>query len=1011
MADIPLDAAGASTDAQQQSITPDPQAALQSSPPPTQAPTDVAAPAPDPTAVNIYDITGKQPVMGTIAPEEVTEAVASGKYSPPTGAPVDVISPDGTRGTMDPSEAHEAFKNGYRYATPVDYQKEQYQDQGLAATAEAGARGVLGPIATGAERMLGVSGKDILGREQAHPGLAAAGEIGGLGASMLTGVGEGKLLEMAGDAAAHGIGATSTVGKIGSAIVKGAAENAIYSGGDSASKMIAGDPNTTVQTAIINAGLSGLIGGTISGGIGTVSPLWKAVHGDATGSLLKSISDRLGGVEGEAIKTPIDDAIIASGIDLPPALRAAATDDPQLKEWASKLSQTDVNKAGKSFQKDIAATYGQAQEQAAQALGKNLDEIPAKGEVSDYDTGKNIGETLAKEYQTKLTPMANEFEAIKGKYKDAPLIPDGIKDNGGLLDMSNPYAPKPIPNERTPGTISTLSDQLGQLANKEGWIGAKNDIENELGRVMAKLPKLEKVSDISELMTQVGNNTKSTLPFGQQTPLSRAGQMIKGVLQNSEELTARQHLGEQAPELIDRYDAARKAYRGQAQLKEALDDRLHIGGSISGFGKGLTNMAKTDAETMLKRLSGRGDADLLNLMQKEFPETAAKIGDYHRSSLLSAAKDGDGLSVQKLRTALSKMSPELRAFSVTPESAAKIDSIGTVMDALKDPTHNWSNTARTAQKLNRGSLGSALGFITAMTGHASAGVSLLLGKLAELTQQEAPDAVRYSLMKFLGSKGGAHGPAFKATVDLMHNAIKGDNLATKAAQSLFKSGVKVLPAHLVTSDTDRSRLEKHLKNVQKNQASLTATGQDLAHFMPDHGTAAASVAANASTYLNSLRPSQDTANPLDSKPAVTKAQQATYNNALNIAHQPLSVISKIKDGTITSTDITHLNAMYPALLPHLQSKVMTAMTEHVDKGETIPYRNRLGISLFLGQPLDSTMTPQGIMGAQPTPVPPMQQQTASGGMKNKKGSKALDKAPNQYKTALQSAESDRADRS
>ena len=77
------------------------------------------------------------------------------------------------------------------------------------------------------------------------------------------------------------------------------------------------------------------------------------------------------------------------------------------------------------------------------------------------------------------------------------------------------------------------------------------------------------------------------------------------------------------------------------------------------------------------------------------------------------------------------------------------------------------------------------------------------------------------------------------------------------------------------------------------------------------------------------------------------------------------VLEKIQKGTINSQDIKHLSNMYPSLYENLQQKVYNELFENIKKQETIPYQTRMGLSLFLGQPLDSTMMPQSIMALQP----------------------------------------------
>ena len=69
--------------------------------------------------------------------------------------------------------------------------------------------------------------------------------------------------------------------------------------------------------------------------------------------------------------------------------------------------------------------------------------------------------------------------------------------------------------------------------------------------------------------------------------------------------------------------------------------------------------------------------------------------------------------------------------------------------------------------------------------------------------------------------------------------------------------------------------------------------------------------------------------------------------------------------------------------------------------EFIPYETRLGLSLFLGQPLDATMTPQSIMANQKPQVPQENAEQQMMPQRQKGSLKALDKYSNLFKTGSQ----------
>ena len=606
--------------------------------------------------------------------------------------------------------------------------------------------------------------KNILARQETNPLTSMAGNVTGLGASMYTGAGEGAMAANLGEhvagglfpavaaakaaqAAGEAVPAVSAMAKIGSRAVSDAISNMAITAGDETSKMIMSDPNQSTETSAINMGLSGLMGGVVGAGFGAVSPLWQAKIAPKAGEALRAVQKVLGGVEG---KTPdaVNEVLEMSGLQLDPAQKAVLSGDPQAQSLFDHLLQTDVDASGKEVQAGYEKIHKDAGDLMIEALGKDPNEaIPT--ELSKYEAGKNIGDTLAKEYETTQEPLSKEFERLKDKYSKAELTPDKITP--GIPDNSNPYDPKPGVPITTPGTISKITSDLGDLAVREGWMTSpSSDIMREFNRTLKELPGLNTAKDLSNYITRVGENTASNLPFGQQTPLSRAGGMIKSILRDAESNVAIQHLGEkEGGEAVEQYRAARAAYAKQSALKDYLNDYLKVGGSTSGFSKGLKNMAQTDGESILNRLSGKNSADLLDFMSKNYPKTADAIRNQHIDFALQKAADkaepGSKIHVGTLRKSIENMSPELRKFTISPDALTKIDAIGQVIDRLEPKNYNFSNTSRTVTKAMSGIPGAALGTVAALSGHGVVAAGLI-GVMSKYFAHDIPDAMRLGLL-------------------------------------------------------------------------------------------------------------------------------------------------------------------------------------------------------------------------------------------------------------------------
>lgn len=918
-----------------------------------------------------------------------------------------------------------------------DSQKYESTGQQIKASLEGVAQGIAGPLAPLAERALGVKAEDIRGREEANPIISGAGKALGLGAGLFTGTGEAAVMTKAGEAAAGlaGLGKVAeaanltkaaklateaakdtnlvtegtqagvmlsdkalkaaeltaqakeaanalTYGqKVGAEAVKQAAEMAILQTGDEASKQILNDPSASAETAISNVGLSAMLGGVGGAAMaGVISPLWKATVGDKLTGILGSLRSRLNGESSSALLKEAQDL----GLNLKPEVEGALSDDLALRNHASTLRQTDTSYFSRQFQK----TENEFRDSVANKMIETLGKTSEPFEVSDAVAGKDIGESLVKEYKSKIDPIIEKLESTKERFSNTALDKDSVET---ITDRTNPY----LPFEKqviSPGTATAVSDKLMQLAQKEEWLTDPRSEEARLIKSTIKdLKNKESLADLVKMGQNIGNKTKSTLPFGMQTPLSRAGAMVRDILRESENSLITKKLAQESPELAETFRGALSNFKDVAKIKDELNDRLKINGSVSGFAKGLAEMAKTDSESLLRKLNGTKDAHLLEFLLENFPETAQKLRDFHTGKIAEKAFTDKGVSAAKIMSGLDKMSPELRDFAVGPDNIDKIQRLNDFLTRLNDHNHNFSNTGRTVDKILSHGGSSALGLIAALSGHAGIGVAV---PVAEIVGREGTAATRLAMLKFLGSGQEIKAEGFKSMVDFIHNTYKGENLLSKGTKALFEGGVKTLTEPNIK---DREKLNKAVEKFQEKPTAMQDQEQHLGHYLPNHQVAMTEASTRALQYLQSIKPKPYRSSPMDKEIEPSPMAQARYNRALDIAQSPTSVVlNHISDGTIKTTDIKDLTAMYPNLYQQMAKKISA---EVISNKNTIPYRTKIGISLFLGQPLDSSMKPSSIMAAQP--IRAVQQPMP------KSKSNAFEKSNKMYLTQSQAAESDK----
>ncbi len=248
-------------------------------------------------------------------------------------------------------------------------------------------------------------------------------------------------------------------------------------------------------------------------------------------------------------------------------------------------------------------------------------------------------------------------------------------------------------------------------------------------------------------------------------------------------------------------------------------------------------------------------------------------------------------------------------------------------------------------------------------------------------------------------------PGLQATVKYTMNAIRGDNLVNKAAASVFGAEAQQSDT---TSFKEREKLKEHLETLQNEPQHLFNVGKDLGHYLPDHAQNLAEAATRNVQYLQSLKPHVAGQAPLDNDRKLNSVEEAIYNRALDIAQNPLIITRAIKDGSLTVNDIGHLKTMYPNLYQSLNQKITNKLIDAKTDKSAIPYKTKLSISAFMGQPLDSSMMPNSIAASQGQGMSQQQMMQPKNG--TTKNMNKLDKLPQQSATMTGAREAYRTSR-
>lgn len=888
------------------------------------------------------------------------------------GQSINVLNPTGDLVSIPHDQLDEALNQHYKVASPQDissYQKEQKYGttgQQIISGVEGLAKGAtLGAAPVIENKMLGVPYKNIKGRAETNPWISGGSEMAGLaGSSFLAPeISAAKLLGGVGEAGAGlvGLGAKEGAGalyKIGSSAARAAAETAAYQGTDELSKAMLKDPDQTASTALTNIGLSALFGGGIGAGIGAVNPLWKATVGQKVENVLKAITDRANGDTlplSDNFKTVLENAK-EHGVEVAPEIKAGLSDNPRAYEHFQALRESGTS-TGEALRETLENFKSTVQDQVA-------DVFKTEQPMTAFEAGEKAKQAMIEKAEQLHENAANKYDTLNPTNASIQ-IPDEprLKFYDNLVQQGQETGSRG-------GPIEGLYRNYAERVLSQNTIQELDKLASEMGndaRVARREGNFDKSNALNTISDQVREFQDRQI----------ASQSVKSGAENAEAI---------GNDIINQRKEARKTW---AQYRENLSDMASMGKagkarSLSEFHERLENIP---SEKFASKLFDKKNSEGLKYLQKEFPEVFEALKNQQKTSMLEAASRTGELQHNKLLNSVNGLSEETKKMMFSPAELKQFQAAAETLRKISIRT-NPSGTGRILDTFMKHMPGGALSAIGALFGHNPV-LGYMLGQLGHYVGRDAPDAMKMGMLKFIGTDAPVDSGAFKSMIDYIHNIQKGENLIQKASKNIFKAGVDVLPTKILPDDKSREKLDKKLKDLQVNQDGLMNTGGHVGYYMPEHNAALGQIAGNAAQYLNSLRPNVDKMAPLDSQMKIDPVRQASFDQALDIAEQPLIVLENVKDGTITPQQIMHLNKIYPALYPKLVQQVSSEMMEHTSKGETIPYKMRMGLSMFMGQPLDSTMTPQAFQAMQ---QPSSQAQGQQPGMRAKHSIEKLGKA-------------------
>ena len=861
--------------------------------------------------------------------------------------------------------------NGYRLATPDDitaYQNEQkYGTPGQIA--QTAAEGAVSTATFGAVPGFG-NAEDIRARQETNPIASMAGSVLPFAAeSLVPGGAEAglaaqashvattvpRLIGEAGEAITNASGLTGVSAKA----LQYAAESAIMQGSNEVSKTLLKDPDSSAANAITNEGLAALFGGALgvaSGGIGKAASLWESKFGaKASDAVIEKGMQDIGSQE------------LQAGIEVPASMRDALSGDQDAYNKVQVLQKSDTV-GGRALQDDVSHVYDQAQDKTLETLGvdqKAVDKAPDK-----YVAGTAIKDALAEGIKAGQDIYGPAYDSLKTQYRTIPVSPD---------------------------QKAAFAGKLTQALSESGIGALEGSAEKStMGNLFKSLDNIKDADGIKNLNTGLNNAAKNP-------ELQRLAAVAGPVIKDFESNVVQAHLGATDPtgKLLAQRKAADAAYKQASSVMSDIKQAVGLG-RYKGTNGFLRALDDKPPEQIMQRFSAKNRQDMVKLLEEKFPKAAEVLKNFHiNDQLHDAQMPNGGLNTRKFLNSMldTGNNPEhIQALMSgnNPPVLARLEAIKNILNAIpKDG--NPSNSAAMLDKLWKGKLGAITGGVLGMGGgHLAGGV---LGSIGENVLREINPFLSYKILEMRGGGKNIVPGNVKALFDYAKSVAEGHAAVNKAIDNIF-TDKPVMSSSKIPSEIDRQRLDRYISQVTKDPSKLQDTGKGLQDILPDHMPALSLAASNAANYLNSIKPRPSLGLALDVARSPSSAAKGDYDRQLGIAEQPLLAVQYLKDGSLTPKDISTLQNCHPVQYQQLKDKIMTQLAS---PDLVIPYKTKLSMSLFVGQPLDSTMTPQAIISAQPAPQMPQQPQSPP-----KRSTSSLNKLPSMYKTPGQASDERRS---
>lgn len=634
-----------------------------------------------------------------------------------------------------------------------------------------------------------------------------------------------------------------------------------------------------------------------------------------------------------------------------------------VKAANSALSHLDDISLGEASRLEKNVIFQNEVENLPSMFGKSIEDVQTLKDKSVYQAGNQIKDGIIKNINKLKSQAVKDFEDISAKFEKQML------SKADKADVANALGDR------------LLIEGYNKIPDASGAKLFQNTINH--------MPLQESVEDLRKYVSKLGEENAAN------PSTYVAYKSIRNTLNEAIDSIIERKVQVNAPTLLEQFKIAKAEYRQAANLVSEISDGLRIRVSDS-MSTNLKRISELSGEEIFKKASIHGDVELQNLLAKNFPEVSDLVSKHELDNVLKASLDsaGEMIDYKKLQSNINKLNPELREKIIPKEVIGKLDEIKNIAEQLGTRTKGIHQAEKMLDEMSPANLA----LIAKMTDK-SYMMTFAQSLFGQKFLGKNPEAVKLAIMKHLESGQQLNPKAFKSLIDYTNAIVKGEGKVVQAVGNVFNIGTKIAIKEKVNTDA----LKDRLADIEKNPEQLFNIANELSHYTPEHSSAIGETTGRVVQYLQTLKPNTAPLGPLNKPRVPSKTEEANYNRALEIAEQPTIVLNKIKDGTLTMDDINHLRNMYPSLYSNFQNKLNSELLNSVHNGTILPYKTKLALSMFNGQPLDASMQPMAIMSNQGQVMPQQQMPKATPSRADK-----LNKMPGSYMTPQQQRESSKS---